>query len=260
MRKNDSNATSFLTTAGITDQTISQAINNLVLDLKAADVWNRCTAIYPMVGGTSTTHSYNLINPAQYQLTFTGGWTHSSTGALPNGTNAYASTGINASTVLTQSSNHLAFYSRTNATAVDGISIGAATGAGVPASPFLALILKYSTNQTFYYNATGAATQSGVASNTDSKGFYIGNKTSAAIGGNNIIKNGTVLNTSTVAVSVNTYPNVNILLSAWKNTGTAYYDNKECAYVSIGTRLASYQYPFYNSIMTNFQTALGRNV
>lgn len=259
MRKNDSDAQTFLTTAGITDQTISYAINSLVVDLKNFGIWAKCTAIYPMVGGTSTTHSYNLKNTAQYQLTFTGGWTHASTGALPNGTNAYANTGINASTVLTQSNNHLSFYSRTN-TAVDGISIGAATGTGVPPTPFLALMLRLAGGNAVYRNATGTDTQSGVAANSDSRGFFIGNKTSALVGGNNIIRNATVLNQSTVAITVNTYPNANVLISAWKNTGTAYYDNRECAYASIGTRLNSADYAMYNSIMTNFQTMLGRNV
>ena len=260
MRKNDSSASSFLTSTGITDQTISYAINTLVTDLKNFGLWTKCTAIYPMVGGTSTTHAYNLKNTAQYNLTFTGTWTHSSTGALPNGVNAYADTGINASTVLTQSSNHLSFYSRTNATAVDGCSIGAATGTGVPSSPFLALFLKTAANSAIYYNATGAATQSGVAANSDSRGFFIGNKTSALVGGNNIVRNATLLNQSTVAITVNTYPNTNILISAWKNTGTAYYDNKECAYASIGIRLNSTDYAMYNSIIQNFQTMLGRNV
>jgi hypothetical protein len=49
-------------------------------------------AIYPFVGGTAYSHKYNLKNPLDSdtadRLIFTGGWIHSSTGALPNGTNA----------------------------------------------------------------------------------------------------------------------------------------------------------------------------
>jgi len=261
MRKDDSDALSFLNTAGITNQVIFKALNNLVLDLKAADIWTRCTAIYPMVGASATTHSYNLKNPAQYQLTFAGGWSHSSTGALPNGTNAYADTGINGSTVLTQSSNHLSFYSRSNTAAGTKASMGAYNNTASP-NEILSLTLKNTTGNTGAFNTSQATGQFAAGLNADSRGFYILNKTGSGIGGLNIIKNGTIVAQNTVAITTNTYANKNVYIGASSvTTGTAFqYDDKECAFSSIGTRLASYQYPFYTSIITNFQTALSRNV
>jgi hypothetical protein len=92
----DADALAFLAAAGITDVTITSAICTLVTTMKADGTWAKCNAIYPMVGGTATTHKFNLKNPldtnAAFRLTFTGGWTHSANGALPNGTNAYADT------------------------------------------------------------------------------------------------------------------------------------------------------------------------
>ena len=55
-------------------------------------------AVYPFVGGSATSHKWNLKDPrdldAAYRLAFAGGWTHSSTGAKPNGTTGYANTYI----------------------------------------------------------------------------------------------------------------------------------------------------------------------
>lgn len=92
----DSDAQAFFTAAGITDTTQKNAVNQLVLDLKSYSLWNKMNAIYPFVGGTATTHKYNLKDSrdlnAAYRLSFAGGWTHSSNGVTPNGVNGYADT------------------------------------------------------------------------------------------------------------------------------------------------------------------------
>jgi hypothetical protein len=101
----DPDAQAFFTASGLTGTTNLTAVNQLVLDLKAANIWTKMKAIYPFVGGTATTHKFNLKNPldtdAAFRLVFLGGWTHSSTGALPNGTNGYANTFFNLSTNFT---------------------------------------------------------------------------------------------------------------------------------------------------------------
>jgi len=100
----DADADAFLAAAGISDATISGAITQFCLDLKSASIWTKFVAVYPFVGGTSSTHKYNLKDPndtdGAYRLTFGGGWTHDSTGVTPNGTTGYADTHINASTDL----------------------------------------------------------------------------------------------------------------------------------------------------------------
>ena len=66
----------------------------------------------------SSQFKYNLVNPvdsdAAFRLVFNGGWTHSSNGATPNGTNGYADTKIIPSSVLSTSNYSLGFYSRTD--------------------------------------------------------------------------------------------------------------------------------------------------
>jgi hypothetical protein len=91
----DPNALAFIAATGITDNTQKSAINSLVLSLKGYSIWDKLNVIYPFVGGTATTHKFNLKDPrdldAAYRLSFSGGWTHNSNGITGNGTNAYAS-------------------------------------------------------------------------------------------------------------------------------------------------------------------------
>ena len=92
----DTDAQAFITAAGITDSTQQNAVNQLVLDLKSYSLWTKMSAIYPFVGGTSTTHKFNLKDPRDldvaYRLAFFGGWTHNANGITGNGTNTYADT------------------------------------------------------------------------------------------------------------------------------------------------------------------------
>jgi hypothetical protein len=98
----------FLTATGITDSTIINALNTMDAALVTAGLLPSGTgaglikALYPNVGGTATTHKFNFVNPADtdaaFRVVFNGGWTHNSSGATSNGTNAYADTFINPTT------------------------------------------------------------------------------------------------------------------------------------------------------------------
>ena len=69
------------------------AVNTLTLSLKSDGIWNSLLAVYPYAGGSAASCSRNLKS-ASYGGTFFGGWTYSSLGAKPNGTNAYFNTTI----------------------------------------------------------------------------------------------------------------------------------------------------------------------
>ena len=76
--------------------TEKDATNQLVLDLKAASLFTVFDAFYPFVGGTASSHKWNLLDPQDtdgaYRMTFLGGMTHSSTGIRGNGTNSVGNT------------------------------------------------------------------------------------------------------------------------------------------------------------------------
>lgn len=109
-------AAAFNTAAGITDSTQQSAILQLVTDLIGYGLWTKMKAIYPFVGGTASSHSYNLKNTAQFQITWFGGMTHNSNGITGNGTNAYGLTNIFPSTDLTPTNTSMGVYVRNNIT------------------------------------------------------------------------------------------------------------------------------------------------
>lgn len=88
-------AVCYLRAAGVTDASLQNAVFDLVNDAIAAGLFHKLYALYLFLGGTATAHSYNLINLLQYAINFSGGWTHNSNGAQPNGTNGVAYTGFN---------------------------------------------------------------------------------------------------------------------------------------------------------------------
>jgi hypothetical protein len=115
----DNDVNAFLNATGIIDLNISAAIKNLVSDLKAFGIWNKMIAIYPMVGGTFTTHKYNLIDPRDddgaFRLTYGSSVTHSLAGFTPSGTNdGSAFTRIQINSDLSQNDVYCSVYIGTN--------------------------------------------------------------------------------------------------------------------------------------------------
>lgn len=254
----DGDAKSFIDTAGITDIIQQYAINNLVVQLKNYGLWTKMKAIYPFIGGTATTHRFNLKMNA-FHLNFVGGWTHYSTGALPNGTNGYANTYVSPNGNQSLTSGHFSVYSRT--------SIAGTTFAGngvrdVTTALGVQLTLRRGDSirfLTMWDEGTGGLATAG--SETDAKGFYLGSR----IANNNLtyyknaISIGSNTNAQTAnALSINTY-----FLSAINQGGTPIggtYDNKEIAFASIGDGLTDVETSNFYLVVQNYQSILNRQV
>jgi len=166
----DPDALAFITAAAITDNTQKLAIDTLVISLKSYGIWTKMKAIYPMVGGTASTHKFNLKDPrdlnAAFRLTFLGGWTHNLLAATANGSNGYADTFFNIQN-LNQNNSHLSIYNTNNYTAssigtidfgafeettIDGAFIATEVVPGLSRARMFKNPLDYSlTNNTGYY-------------------------------------------------------------------------------------------------------------
>lgn len=248
----DPDAQAFFTAAGITDNTQKNAINTLVINCKAAGIWTKMKAIYPFVGGTATTHKFNLKNPADtnaaFRLVFNGGWTHSSNGALPNGVNSFAESYLTPSTSLSANSAHLSYYSRTNVNLTQ-IEIGCQDVNAYT-------IIEARTANVSYF-LVNTNTISGVA-DTNSEAFYLANRTASNVT-NGFINSSKIFN-STVASSA--LPIQSIYIGALHNPGGAaqYYSTKQCAFSSIGDGLTDTEALVFNQIVEGYQYELGRNV
>ena len=245
----------FIQATGITDRTQITAVSTLVADLKYAGIWNKMKAIYPIVGGTAAAHKFNLKDPRDldiaYRLTFTAGWTHSSTGMTPNGTSDYANTFLIPNSVITLNSVHISFYSRTNATPAPSTDIGSWTNS--------------STNYTLLALGTTLGSYAGlqitsfvdypVFADADSRGFYIAARTTSSL--SSIYKNGILKDTSAQASTGN---GTNSFYIGSGNGNNPNYSNKQCAFASIGDGLTDTEAANFYTAVQKFQTTLGRQV
>lgn len=255
----DPDAQAFFTAANITDPTQQTAVNQLVVDLKGYGIWSKMKALYPFVGGTATTHKYNLKDPqdtnAAFRLTFAGGWTHSSTGATPNGTNGYANTFLIPSTQLTSDNHHISLYSRTNISG-EIYDIGSGDDVG---SYLLDLYLRRS-GDTAGYDAGYYTTNRNTFSNNNSTGHFIGS--TIVNTESKYYKNGINQNTKSINSGFLVLPSGNIYLGGFNEytSSTIYFSSKQIAFSSIGDGLDDTEAAnFYTAVQT-FQTTLSRNV
>ena len=250
----DPDAQAFITAAAITDPTQQSAINTLVVDLKADGLWTKMSALYPFVGSTASQQKYNLKDPRDldvaFRLVFNGGWIHSSTGALPNGTNAYANTFLNPSTNLTLYNSHLSFYSRTNSLGTKSQSMGSINGL---TSQHRIALKNVGNNAAFTIDNGGV-----VFVNTNSTGFYIASRT--ADNSLKAYKNNSLAATDTTTITAISNP-FSIYIGAGNISNTPQsYDNKECAFASIGEGLTDAEALNFYTAVNAFQTSLSRQV
>ena len=240
----DPDAQAFITAASITDPTQQGAINTLVVDLKGYNIWTKFKAIYPVVGGSASSHAVNLKTPGTYNLSFQVGWTHSATGMLP--LNTFANTNLNDNTILTLNSVHISYYSRTNEN-IAVIEMGTGLSDG--------LFIEARTAGISYYRVHSTTLLQ--HADSDSRAFYVANRTASNV--MNAWKNGVKLATSSGAST--TKQNFNIYIGALNNGGTASFQtNKQCAFASIGDGLTDTDAANFYTAVQAYQTTLSRQV
>lgn len=251
----DADADAFIAAAGITDTTQKSAIQTLVVDLKAASLWSKLIAIYPIVGGTASTHKWNLKDPrdldAAFRIVWEGSITHSATGAKGNG-------GAGNTFVLPQdlalNSASLWYYSTENITGTGDIEMGLNSGGNT----YLHMALDY--NGSSGYSGVNSS-ESAITRVTPSNVF---------MGVNRIVSNefkafvnGSVHQTvSTASGALNTTgQNITILSGRWADgvlTSLAAPSPRECAFAAIGDGLTDTEAADLHTAVTTYQTTLGR--
>lgn len=267
----DSDAQAFITAAGITGSTQQGAINTLVTSLKSNSLWTKMDAIYPFVGGTSTTHKFNLKNPADtngaFRLVFNGGMTHDSNGVTFNGTTGYADTNW-ASNPQTTSTDYisLSLYSRTDSRtatirtdmAVQNFNYNGTTG-GLwlssyynTGSPSIIFQNDLPSSYTYAYWAANGT-------NTNTTGYYVGIQNSTTIA---VYRNGTLMGSNNSAYSASrSYSTSNVFIGADNyNGGARRYSDRNLAFAHIGTSMTSTDAGNLYTIIQTYQTTLGRQV
>ncbi len=251
------------TAGGSLSLTEKQAVNQLVLDLKANSLWTPMKAIYPMVGASAAACAQNLKS-SSFTGSFTSGWTFASTGVTPNGTSAYMDTNLIPNSVLSSvNSTHLSYYSRTNNA---GTTVRAEMGCVNNSGTFLPLLqlIVYGKenviNDQFLAQAYDytAGTQIQVTG-TNSLGFFAMSRT--AINLLKAYKNNSTISSATTNQTQTTMPTNNLYLGAWNQNGTAAkFSNRECAFASIGDGLTDTQASNFYTAVQAMQVTLSRSV
>ena len=247
----DLEAKAFINAAGITDATQQLAIKTLVSSLQSNNLWTNMKAIYPMVGGTSTTHMYNLKDPqdtdAAFRLTFEGGWTHSTTGATPNGTNGRANSHLVPNTDISSvDAMSYGYYSRDTSGANGLYDMGAYQVGAVSL-----MLIRFGNK--FYYSINQANYET--PASTATSGLFVANRSGAsAIEG---YINGSVFDTGTE--SSTSLPSNDMGVGGIYGTGG--YGTRECAFAFVynGSLDATQNSNLYNAVQA-FNTTLGRQV
>ncbi len=258
----DPDAIAFFTAAGITNLTQKEAVNSMVLSMKAdgGTLWTKMKAIYPFVGGTASSHKYNLKNPADsdaaFRIVFAGSATHDVNGVSFDGISGYGDTKFNPLTQTMAYSMAFGSYSRTTSMVPIGqtyMLLGAANGTvtvnhlqydGLVGGNLLA----------GYLTATvGVAVSSVITPRLAT----ISRTSDSSL---KLYKEGTLLFTETLTTT-GLQPNYSMFIGASNTTGTAAnFAALNFAFAFISTGLADGEVASLNTIVNTFQTTLGRAV
>ena len=260
----DPDAQAFITAAAITDPTQQLAIDNLVKGFKSDNIWTKMKAIYPFVGGTASTHKWNLKDPrdldAAFRLVFNGGWTHSSNGATPNGTNGYADTKLNSLNNLASQNSHFSFYNRsqTSGNMVEFASYDIATG-----QQFAGEIWRTFTGVSRATNAIQRIDAERLlpnyATTPNIQAFYLWNAPN--INNRTIFRNNLKLAEQVISATAVNLPNNNVLLGTLDFGGTyILFSNRQAAFSTIGDGLTDTEAANLYTRVQAYQTALSRQV
>jgi len=252
--------TAFATATGITDTTILNALNTFDTGLISNGLDTKMKALYPFVGGTANTHKYNFMDPrdldAAFRLVFSGGYIHSSTGALPNGTNGYANTFIRPSLVTSNiNSVGASVYIRTNISKDYGYEFGCY---GNPLGNYQFQFLNRFSGDLGQIRVANAGFSGTNGAITNSTGFFTTNRNSSTI--QELYRNGNNL----ISGNVNSegLPSYPIYLSANDGLGyiTEYFSPREMSFFAYHDGLTTAQITTLNTLTQAFQTSLSRAV
>ena len=202
----------------------------------------------------SNQFKYNLKDPrdldAAFRLVFNGGWTHSSNGATPNGTNGYADTKFIPSTSFSSNNNSFGVYSRT-----DNVNGENFMGTSTATANRLFMYVKFTVLGASQFNHNSQTFASPLLLN--SSGYFHSNRIAA--GTHKVFVNG-ALNTTSVSneQGLSTVP---IFLSSSNLSGTASgFSNRQLAFVHFADGLTDTEAANLYTRVQAFQTALSRQV
>jgi hypothetical protein len=203
----DTDAQAYFTAEGITSTGDKDAIDALIVGLKADGVWTKIKVLHLGYG----TGLVNAKSPGTLDATAPNGVTINASGYTFNGTNQYLNTGLNPNTHLTNATEWHAFYvkSSTDDKAVSGAHDGSSSSYFFPRS-----------SGNISFRISGASDLNGGA-NASAAGTYVFRVRETGVNENTRgTKNGTQFYSNAVASGTSDTPNETIYIGAFSNAGT----------------------------------------
>lgn len=249
----DPDATAFFlrvtAAGGSLTNTEKTAVNNLVLDMKAANIWTTMKAVYPMVGASAAACAQNLIS-SSFTGIFNGGVTYASSGVTPNGLNAFMNTNFIPSVYFTSNNSSIGVYSRTN-----NINDNVFFGTEISGITRTFMFVKYTALGTSQIQLNSSTNSAPLILN--SSGLITVNRNIA--NQQKVYQNGILI--STIAALENGFSTVPLYIFADNNNGNAqYFSNRQLAFVYISNGLTDTNSLNLYTAVQAFQTTLSRQV
>lgn len=203
-------------------------------------LWVKRAAYYLYLGGTASTHKWNVKDlrdlDAAFRLTFPNGMTHDDYGITGNGGSYYANTFLDPSSVgiMANTSSHLSVYLTKNVTDNE---VRYVIGSGTySVSPVLSMYIRRATIQGYLCSNPTLMDDRVYTNNiSDVRGLYTGNNYSSAL---RLFRNGRDLDDNSLNRSdgFSAISNLPIYIMAINPSagGSPYYDNKSLGVSSIG--------------------------
>jgi hypothetical protein len=251
---------------GTVDATASAATITLFTSLVSNNLWDKLYNFYPVLGGVAASHTINARTNTStvWDLVFNGGWTHSSAGMQPNGTNGYAETNFNPNVqIASNNPSSLGVYVNLQGAVGDRIyDMGVGTS-DVLLTDVWNIAAKRTAgtgNNTLFdcgnYDPSALGRVS-TTSQASASGMTIGSARSSS--DRTLYRNGSNIATNTGTRAL-TYANRTQVIGAQKSdAGVAYYSSNQYAFVFMGLGLTNTDIVNLSSIINTYQTSLGRN-
>jgi hypothetical protein len=252
----DADTVAYLNATGL-DQSYAKTLDNLVVGLKNAGLWQKMLAIYPFIGGTALLHRWNLKDPrdldAAYRLTFNSAAasTHSTAlGYRANEQNqqrngAYADTHLVPLGTMNQDSLHLSWYSTLDVPPNDRAEMGCFNWS--VAQSRMHILCRYQPSECYY-----SMNEDGFAHVTvsTSAGLFVSSRTTPSA--QTLYINGASVDTSPGA-SIG-LPNVPV----WVGGINSFANRTDipCGFASIGSGLTAQNAADLYAVVQTYQAAL----
>lgn len=258
----DSDATAYLeavvAAGGTVTPTITTATNTLFTDLKAASLYTKIDVMYPYIGGVAASNAINAKLNATFNITWYGGMTFSTNGAIGDGTNGYGDTNFNASVsaIALDYSWGVYVYDKGNFGGEVYLN-GAFDGT------YLSMFRGDSSTEVGLYGYNGSNPRLAITVPTDNKGLYIStfDSTSTKSIYYNYNSASPVSGSSSAGSPANlaNQPIYSHVLNLNGGPYTGNYCSATTSFLYFGKSLTSGEVTTLSSIINTFQTTLSRN-